>query len=42
MNEPKRLTLIEQAEQEQCPVCSSEDSLSLKDGYSPATSATTW
>lgn len=33
MNEPKRLTLIEQAEQEQCPVCSSEDSLSLKDGH---------
>ena len=33
MNEPKRLTLIEQAEQKQCPVCSSDDSLSLKDGH---------
>ena len=33
MNEPKRLKLIEQAEQKQCPVCSTEDSLSLKDGH---------
>lgn len=33
MNEPIRLTLIEQAEQKQCPACSSEDSLSLKDGH---------
>jgi len=33
VKEPARLTLIEQAEQKQCPACSSDDSLSLKDGH---------